>query len=77
MTDTKIAHLYDVKELGEDGPVEIWLYKGRIVIRAYNCSGNEHTNIDLEDLMSCLNQHLLNTMSARAAAAALKETGDE
>ena len=74
ITDTKIAHLYDVKELGEGGPVEIWLYKGRIVIRAYNCSGNEHTNIDLEDLMSCLNQHLLNTMSARAA---LKETGDE
>ena len=74
ITDTKIAHLYDVKELGEGGPVEIWLYKGRIVIRAYNCSGNEHTNIDLEDLMSCLNQHLLNTMSARAA---LKETKDE
>jgi hypothetical protein len=55
-TDTKISQLYSVNELGEGGPVEVWLYKGRIVIRAYNCSGNEHTNIDLEHLMDCLNQ---------------------
>jgi hypothetical protein len=72
-TDTKISQLYSVNELGEGGPVEVWLYKGRIVIRAYNCSGNEHTNIDLEHLMDCLNQHLLNSVSARAAYRGEKE----
>ncbi len=66
-TDTKISQLYSVKELGEGGPVEIWLYKGRIVIRTYSCSGNEHTNIDLKHLMDWLNQHLLNSIFARAA----------
>jgi len=50
--ETKIATLPGIREYGEGEPVEIWLRgNGRVVIRAWNECGNNHTDVDLFDLL--------------------------
>jgi hypothetical protein len=48
-----LAVLAGVKEHAEGYPVELRLASnGRIVIRAYNECGNNHTDVDLHDLVA-------------------------
>jgi hypothetical protein len=43
-----------MKELCEGMPLELWLRRGRLVIRAYNEAGYNATEIDVRDLMDTL-----------------------
>lgn len=49
-----IPCLHGVEEIGERAPVKIWRYNGKVVIRSYNCSKNEHTDVDLVSLIKWL-----------------------
>lgn len=52
VSETKIAALEDVREHGEGEPVELWLNRsGRVVLRAFNECRNNHTDVDLSDLL--------------------------
>jgi hypothetical protein len=50
-TETKLATLNNVREHTQRDPVELWLSRGRLVVRAYNECGNNSTDIDLIDLL--------------------------
>lgn len=52
--DRKIADMPGVQELSEGYPVELWLYKGRVVIRCLNEAGYNHTNLELDSLANWL-----------------------
>lgn len=48
----KLAVLSGVREYMEREAVELWLNRyGRVVIRAYNECRNNHTDVDLTDLL--------------------------
>jgi hypothetical protein len=54
-TETKIANLLTVREHCEGDTVELWLNRaGRLVVRAFNEYHNNHTDVDLGDLLSWL-----------------------
>lgn len=48
----KIATLSSVREHNEGDPVELWLVdNGRMVVRCFNECGNNHTDLDLFELL--------------------------
>lgn len=52
LKEIKLAVLNGVREHSEHEPVELWLNRGgRVVVRAYNECGNNHTDVDLRDLL--------------------------
>ena len=50
----KLLAVLPMKELCEGMPLELWLRRGRLVIRAYNEAGYNATEIDVRDLMDTL-----------------------
>lgn len=50
----KIATMQGVREYSEGYQVELWLYDGRLVIRAYNEASYNETNVDVGDLLEWL-----------------------
>jgi hypothetical protein len=55
MGETKIANLITVREHSEGDTVELWVNRnGRLVIRAFNECHNNHTDVDLADLLEWL-----------------------
>lgn len=52
MTEFKIAVLDGVREYTECDPVELWVNEaGKVVLRSYNECRNNHTDVDLDDLL--------------------------
>lgn len=49
-----VASTNKVREHVERSPVEFWIEKGRLVLRCYNVCGNEHTSLDVIDLLEWL-----------------------
>lgn len=55
LVDTKIATLEGVREHAEGMPVELWMLdSGRVVVRARNENGYNHTDVDLSELLNWL-----------------------
>lgn len=55
MGETMIASLPTVREHTEGDQVELWLNRsGRLVLRAFNECHNNHTDVDLVDLLAWL-----------------------
>ena len=52
--EIKIATLPGVREYNEREPVELWFRGGRVILRAFNECHNNHTDVDLGDLIECL-----------------------
>lgn len=53
--EIKIADLVGVREHTEGDTVELWTNQaGRVVVRAWNECHNNHTDVDLVDLVSWL-----------------------
>lgn len=53
-SEVKIATLEGVREYNECEPVELWIRAGRIIVRAFNECRNNHTDVDLVDLLGRL-----------------------
>lgn len=52
---TKLADMHGVREHTERDPVELWLYKGRVVVRCYNEGHNNYTDLDVADFLAWWN----------------------
>lgn len=50
----KLLAVLSINELCEGMPVELWLRRGRLVVRAYNEAGFNTTEIDVLHLMHSL-----------------------
>lgn len=50
----KLLAILPSNELCEGMPVELWLRRGRIVVRAYNEAGCNATEVDVMDLIAAL-----------------------
>jgi hypothetical protein len=51
-SEYRLATLPDVREHSERATVELWcLVSGRVVVRCFNECGNNHTDLDLGDLL--------------------------
>jgi hypothetical protein len=52
--EVKLATLEGVREYNEREPVELWVRAGRVILRAFNECHNNHTDVDLRDLLTWL-----------------------
>jgi hypothetical protein len=50
----KLLAVLPINELSEGLPVELWLRRGRVVVRAYNEAGCNATEVDVTELVSVL-----------------------